>query len=188
MDTLSQKLRCFEAALAHYEPDIARFPDDRFAFLACLEAFAALKEGNFGVGAVLVDGNGEVVGRAHNQMFVPFFRSDLHGEMVLLNAFEENNRGQTHMRGYSLFSSLEPCTMCLGRLIFSGIGRIRYVAEDLGGGMAHLLPHLPPTWLNLATGRQEFALADCSPVLRGWASEICFANADILQHRLTNRY
>ena len=188
MDTLSQTLKRLEAALARYEPDISRFPDDGFAYLACLEAFAALKEGNFGVGAVLVDGNGEVVARAHNQMFVPYFRSDLHGEMVLLNAFEQNNRGQAHMRAYSLFSSLEPCTMCLGRLIFSGIGRIRYVAEDLGGGMAHLRQHLPPTWLNLATGRQEFALADCSPALRGLASEICFANADDLQHRLTKRY
>ena len=59
--------------------------------MACAEALAAARAGNYGVGAVLVDPNGEIVERGRNAVFYPHFRSDLHAEMVAMNAFEERH-------------------------------------------------------------------------------------------------
>src|SRR5438045_3591390 len=67
-----------------YEPDSVKYLDDYFAYISCIEAFAALKQGNYGVGGLLVDREKNIVTQGHNQMFYPFFRSDLHSEMVIM--------------------------------------------------------------------------------------------------------
>jgi tRNA(Arg) A34 adenosine deaminase TadA len=181
------KLDSLFARINTYEPDSIKYPDDYFAYISCIEALAALKQGNYGVGGLLVDREKNIVTQGHNQMFSPFFRSDLHSEMVIMNAFEENNKHEVQMKNYTLYTSLEPCPMCLVRLIFTGIGRVLYVAEDPFGGMAHALETLPPAWRQLASGRQFFGEARCSPELKFLAFDICMSNANVLYAKLQQR-
>lgn len=42
--------------------------------------------------------------------------------------------------------------MCTGRILLSGIGRVRYLASDKAGGFISHLHGLPPAWKNLASG------------------------------------
>ena len=64
-----------DAAIAAYEPD-GSHAHDPFVKVAIEESLAALREGNYGVGACLVK-DGEVVVRGHNRFYYPYFRSDL---------------------------------------------------------------------------------------------------------------
>jgi len=154
-----QQLKALEQKIKSLSPD-PTYPDDPYAIIAMEEAVTAALEGNAGVGVVLVDERGKVVMRDRNRMFSPYFRSDYHAEMVLLTAFEEQNRNQT-LKGYTLYSSLEPCEMCLIRIINSGVSQTCYMAQDEGkGGVT--ARDLAPHWQNLAQ-KQKIGQARCTP-------------------------
>lgn len=161
-------------------------PHDKFIIITLLEAIAAAKEGNFGVGAVLVGKNGEIIQRGHNRVFKPYFRSDLHAEMDVMTKFEECSKNTESLKGFILFSSLEPCPMCLARLIISGVERVYYATIDENGGMVQRFEYMPPELKELAT-RQEFALAQCSPELADVALQIFLNTADENDGKLKNR-
>ena len=160
--------------------------DQELALQACHEALAAAREGNYGVGAVLIDPAGAVAERGHNLAFQPSFRSDLHAEMVVMNAFEERCPETGSMAGYTLMCSLEPCPMCLGRLLIAGVETVKFVANDELGGMVDRLHHLPLAWKRLAE-RVEFHRADASDELRQLASDVFVLNLDRLRRRLWAR-
>jgi cytosine deaminase len=88
-----------------------------------------------------------------------------------MTKFEKRFKHVKNLKGFILYTSLEPCPMCLARLIPSGVKRIYYAAVDRDGGMVHRLKYFPPVWIKLAQG-QEFALAQCSPELRDIALQI----------------
>ncbi len=44
----------------------------------------------------------------------------------------------------SLYSTLEPCLMCLASILIHGIGRIVFGAADSHGGAGGIRTHLPP--------------------------------------------
>jgi len=83
-------------------------PHDSFIKITLEEALEAAKHGNFGVGAVLVDGDGNVICRAHNHVFHPSFRSDAHAEMNVISHFEESLQDRIEISSLTLFTSLEP--------------------------------------------------------------------------------
>lgn len=143
-----------------------KYPGDRWADLCCKQAYLALCEGNYGVGAVLVNDDDELICTARNQVFrrdaavpsepVSGYNSQRHAEMELLDRLE-NEFAHLDRRTLTLYVSLEPCLMCSGRILLSGIGRVRYLAADKAGGfISHLhgtfYSPLPPAWKNLATG------------------------------------
>jgi cytosine deaminase len=141
----------------------------------------ALGEGSGGVGACLVDErNGKVVERGHNSQYTPYFRSDLHAEMDLLNRYEDrlkrkggggsttNPRRADHM---VLISSVEPCPMCLTRIINSGIEKMYYIIDDPDGGMVSRLSALPPFWRQQLRGR-DYRKASCSPEVQSMSREL----------------
>ena len=102
-------------------------------------------------------------------MFRPHFRSDFHAEMVLLTAFEETNR-DADLIGHTLVSSLEPCEMCMIRIINAGVTNVLYVSPDLGKGAITGPNALAPHWSRLAE-HQHFSAADCDPRLAEIALE-----------------
>ncbi len=178
MDEIERKVKSFIPNLA--------CPHDKFILIALQEAIAATKEGNFGVGAVLVHKNGEIIQRGHNHVFEPYFRSDLHAEMTVMTKFEEGFKDIKDMKEFILFSSLEPCPMCLTRLIISGVKKVYYAAIDKNGGMVQRLEDMPPEWRKLAR-RQEFALAQCSSELRDIALQIFLSTVNENDMKLKNR-
>ena len=147
--------------------------DDHWAYQCCRLAYQAAQQGNFGVGSLLLGPNGHVLMQGGNEVFTPYFRSDRHAEMVVIDAFEDQYKSLISMRDFTLYTSLESCPMCMARLITSGCGRVLYVAPDPMGGMVHRCDKLPPIWQQLAAPpRQVWGEAHCSPDLKTAASEI----------------
>jgi len=114
--------------------------------LQCLHRAVALareaeKNGNLPIGAV-VTLQGEVIAEAGNAMLAPHYYPGRHAEIETLQrvpvALWPRSRAMT------CYSTLEPCTMCMGALLLHGIGRVVFGAKDQTGGAAGLLPHLPP--------------------------------------------
>jgi len=171
----TKKLNELEKKVNAFSPN-SKYPHDKFILITLQEAIAALKEGNWGVGAILVDKNGEIIQRGHNRLFSPCFRSDLHTEMDVLDKFEEQiclqrqKEGALKGKGFTLYLSLESCPMCLFRLLTAGIDRVYHAIPDPDGGGLYLLNNLPHGWRSLARG-QKFALADISPELRELARQ-----------------
>ncbi len=152
--------------LNNYQPD-TNFKDDAQALAACRQALKAVDEGNVGVGAILVNPDGDIEVEGHNLIFSEGFRSDLHAEMVVMNTFESKHHQRMDLRNYTLVTSLEPCAMCLARMVLAGVGRVLYVAEDKDGGMARSLTNLPPIFQEFIDKQgQSFEAADCSDFLR----------------------
>jgi tRNA(Arg) A34 adenosine deaminase TadA len=162
------------------------YPHDAFVIITLQEAIEAALEGNFGVGAVLVRNRKEIVQRGHNRVFSPHFRSDMHAEMDVMTKFEERHKKVERMDGYTLFSSIEPCPMCLGRLITSGVRKVYYAAIDQEGGMANRLAYMPSEWRGLAE-RQDFRLAECSLELSEIASQVFMETVEKNDDRLRQR-
>lgn len=161
-------------------------PDQRLGMVACEEALQAAAAGNYGVGAVLVDPRGEMVGRGQNMVFVPHFRSDLHAEMVVMNSFEEGHRTVNSMRGYTLMCSLEPCPMCLARLLVVGVQVVKFLAYDELAGMVGHRRHFPTAWQRLWQ-RQEFVQADVSESLRQLALDVFLLNLEACRQKILLR-
>lgn len=151
------------------------FKDDTYGLIVVKKALESIKEGSGGIGACIVDSaSGDIVEYGRNRQYTTYFRSDLHAEMDLLNRYEDRVKKTNNLKkginareckDLVLISSVEPCPMCLTRIINSGIKTILYVVEDLQGGMVTRLDSLPPFWKGFAADR-EFRLADCSPELK----------------------
>jgi len=95
--------------------------DDFYMRMALEEAEIARREGNDGVGAVIVR-DGAVIGRGRNMMYTEIDRT-AHAETVAIrDACRET--GQLDLRGATLYSTMEPCPMCAGAIDVAGISRL----------------------------------------------------------------
>jgi tRNA(adenine34) deaminase len=96
--------------------------DERFMRLALEEA----RQADFPFGAIIVR-EGKVIARGGNRGKA---RHDptAHGEMVAIrNAVE--SPGADALKGATLYTTGEPCAMCIGAIIWCHIGRVVYAAS-----------------------------------------------------------
>ena len=175
-----------EASFAQVSAERTHHKDQDLGIVACAEALAAARAGNYGVGAVLVDPNGKIVEQGRNTVFYPHFRSDLHAEMVAMNAFEERHPEVGNMRGYTLISSLEPCPMCMARLLIAGVQTVKFLAYDELAGMVNQRDQFPVAWKRLWQ-RQEFVQADVSESLQRFARDVFSVNLEACRQKLWSR-
>ncbi len=179
------KLLALQKEVDAFQSD-ERYPDDGYVLISLQEALAAAREGNAGVGALLVDADGQIAHRDRNRMFYPYFRSDGHAEMALLTAFEAQIQGAHTLQGYSLYSSLEPCEMCLIRIINSGVSHVYFAGIDAGKGAVNGPHQLADHWRNLAQ-KQTIAQARCSPRLADIGLEIFLETIGDVTRKLHER-
>ncbi|MBO6229350.1 MAG: nucleoside deaminase [Ruminiclostridium sp.] len=106
--------------------------DEEMMLLALEEARKAAAEGEVPVGAVVTDGGGSVIARAHNTRE----RTGKPTGHAEINALEEaaSVTGCRRLSECTLYVTLEPCPMCAGAVINSGIRRLVYGAFDENGG------------------------------------------------------
>ena len=120
-----------EAQLQDYVTDPERYPHDEASIISVEEAIRSGRNGNVAVGGCLYH-NDELIHRDQSKALAPYHRTDLHIEMVLLNQLEDQlcDDPAPRMRDYTLFTSQEPCPMCLARICFNQVGKVYYVYRD----------------------------------------------------------
>ncbi|MEW6218217.1 MAG: tRNA adenosine(34) deaminase TadA [Thermodesulfobacteriota bacterium] len=103
--------------------------------LALEEAQAAAIRGEVPVGAVLVDGSGQVLARDGNRSRE---RHDptAHAEILVLRAAGQR-LANYRLTGTTVYVTVEPCAMCAAALVHARVARLVYGADDpKAGGVA----------------------------------------------------
>lgn len=108
-------------------------------------ALEAEKQGNLPVGALITLDN-EIIAEGASSLLIPYFDPKGHAEMNALDKVPISLWKRS--REMTCYTTLEPCCMCFGRLLLSGIGRIVFGSEDTEGGSSCLLPNLPKFYVN----------------------------------------
>ena len=98
-----------------------------FAQESILEAKKAYKKNEVPVGAIVVY-NDEIVGRGHN-MCEESENALFHAEVVAVSQAAENLKTK-NLSGATLYTTLEPCMMCLGYINLMKIDTVIYLAID----------------------------------------------------------
>ena len=104
----------------------------------CVElAWAAYGRDTTPVGAIVVDGQGREVGRGVNARYadpdaqLPLAGSHLaHAELVAVSGLGSHARYPDH----TLYSTLEPCLLCVGAAVMAAVGCVRWAGIDPYGG------------------------------------------------------
>lgn len=96
------------------------------------EARAALPSADVPIGAVVIDGDGRVIGRGHNRREADHDPT-AHAEVVALRAAAEES-GTWRLDDATLVVTMEPCTMCAGALVLARVARLVYGAPDPKAG------------------------------------------------------
>jgi len=104
--------------------------DKVFLEMALEEAEQALGENTYPVGAVLVDEQFNVIAKGRNRVH-PAQDTTAHAEIeAIRNAGEAIFDAKIHNKSFTLYSSLEPCPMCTGGILFAKIKRVVWLLND----------------------------------------------------------
>ncbi len=113
------------------------------AFALAWDAFC---RGNVPVGCVVVDRQQQIVARGQNAIFddetiTPLAGTNLaHAEMAALSKLKNREHD---LGDYSLYTTLEPCPMCFGAIVMTGVRQVRFAARDGLAGSAVLASATP---------------------------------------------
>jgi tRNA(adenine34) deaminase len=125
---------------------MARKDFEHWMSIALEEAEAAASEGEVPIGAVIVL-EGKLLARERNRSIQ---RSDptAHAEILALRAGAKRISNY-RLEGAEVFSTIEPCPMCAGALIWARAARLVFGARDeKGGGVVSKFQILEPGKLN----------------------------------------
>lgn len=110
--------------------------DDQYMREALMLADMAANLGEVPVGAVVVQ-DGKIVGRGHNRQIADCDPS-AHAEVIAMREAAKTT-GNYRLTGAVLFSTIEPCTMCLGATVHARIARVVFGAPEPRAGASDLL-------------------------------------------------
>ncbi|HQD97456.1 MAG TPA: tRNA adenosine(34) deaminase TadA [Propionicimonas sp.] len=99
---------------------------------ALAEAGLASAHGDVPIGAVVLDGSGAVIARAHNERELTGDPS-AHAEVLALRRAAASVRSW-RLDDCTLVVTLEPCTMCAGALVLARVKRLVFGAYDPKAG------------------------------------------------------
>ncbi|MEP3046623.1 MAG: hypothetical protein ABJL55_01075 [Roseibium sp.] len=179
-----------ETKLKAHVPD-RKYKHEREAIVCLEESIRSGRMGNVAVGGCLKH-HDEIIHRDVSKAVAPFHRTDLHVEMVLLNRLEEQlcDNPKPEMRNYTLFTSQEPCPMCLARICFNQVGKTYYIYRDGSSPEAGEMTNwarLPPGFRGLGD-RLVIEEADCSPELKELSRQIWVTSIGPAVQAFRDRY
>ncbi len=131
--------------------------DREFMGLALDQAETALSAGDFPVGCIIADDTGVIVSGRRSGTADGTANEIDHAEITTLRKFYGLSAGTSHPSArrkgryvpsrLTLYTTMEPCLMCFGAILISGIGRLVWAYEDVMGGAASLSrPSLSPLY------------------------------------------
>lgn len=123
---------------------------DRLALpwrVALAEAWQAFREGNVPIGAAVAAADGTILSYAHNHIHGGAPDGQVgggqlaHAELNALILLGDLSRDILHQA--TLYTTMEPCPLCLGALYMSSVRTLRYACRDGWAGSANLLGKTP---------------------------------------------
>jgi tRNA(adenine34) deaminase len=102
--------------------------------LALEEGDKARGSADVPIGAVVVDADGQVIGRGHNEREA-IGDPTAHAEVLAIREAAKHV-GEWRLTGCTLVVTLEPCTMCAGAIVLSRLDRLVFAAYDEKAGAA----------------------------------------------------
>jgi tRNA(adenine34) deaminase len=115
---------------------------------ACVaEAWEAYRSGSLPIGAVVTDACGHILSRGRNRIHersgppgAIFDHKLAHAE---LNALLSVEHREHDLRACVLWTTTEPCPLCVGAARMSEVGELRYASRDPWGGSAAMFETVP---------------------------------------------
>ena len=110
----------------------------------CLSlALEAIAAGSIGIGSIITTASGEVISRGRNQLYdsndscninrnSPVSHAELNAIAGLPPVYREDKR-------LILYTTVEPCPMCMGAIVMSNINKLRIASRDPWAGSVRLL-------------------------------------------------
>jgi len=144
---------------------------DSWMGLALTEAQAALKTSDVPIGAVVLDGNGHVIGTGRNQREADQDPT-AHAEVLAIRAAAWA-LGSWRLENCTLVVTLEPCAMCAGAIVLARLPRVVFGAWDEKAGAAGsvfdvLRERRLNHWVQVFPGVKE---AECGALLKEFFAE-----------------
>ena len=138
--------------------------DQEFLLHAIDLALLAEQEGNLPVGAVIVLDD-QIIAGGRNTIWAPRFDATRHAEVEAMRAVPADLWPLAERM--SLYTTLEPCLMCLGAILLHRIGRVIFGAEDPNAGVSAQPSDLPPYFhrqLEITNWTGPLMPAECDPL------------------------
>lgn len=95
--------------------------------LAIRAARRGAEKGGASIGAVIIDAEGTLVSEGHS-LVAPDCDPTSHAEMNAIRGASKKLQ-RFHLPECTLYSTLEPCSMCLGATAWSGLGEVVFGAD-----------------------------------------------------------
>lgn len=141
--------------------------DEEMMLLAIEEAKKAAEAGDVPVGAVIVDANGDIIAKAHNTREV-CGSPTAHAEISAIEAAAKAI-GSRRLTDCTLYVTLEPCPMCAGAVINSGLKRLVYGAfDEKGGACASVINLFECKFSHRPLVRSRVLEKECAALLTGF--------------------
>lgn len=125
--------------------------------MAFEEADAALAAGTYPIGAVIVGPEGEVIARGRNRV-IDSGDISAHAEVDAIRQAGGLLRSPAYKHRCTIYTTVEPCLMCTGALIFADIDNIVWaMSDDVGGAMR--IMHRERSYMSHKWGRVTLVAA-----------------------------
>jgi tRNA(adenine34) deaminase len=106
------------------------------------EAWAAYAAGTVPIGAVLVDAAGVIVARGRNRIFDTAIAGQIADSRLAhaeVNALLRLAGSPLDPRALALYTTTEPCPLCIGAVVMANVREIRYAAREPYAGSITVL-------------------------------------------------
>lgn len=138
--------------------------DEEFMEKALSLARIAAERGEIPVGAVVVDGNGEIVGEGYN-LRETLLSPTAHAEMLAIEAAAKK-LGRRRLSDCTLYVTLEPCPMCAGAVMNAQLKRLVYGAfDDKNGACASVAALFDEKFTHIPRVRSRVLEQRCGDIL-----------------------
>lgn len=111
------------------------------------EAWLAYCKGSLPIGAVVTDASGNILARGRNRVYEDETEGILlHGHRLAhaeMNALISVHWRQVNPRNAILYTTTEPCPLCVGAVRLTRLGTVHYASRDSGAGSADLFTANP---------------------------------------------
>lgn len=101
---------------------------NKYLLLTITEAQKAYNKNEVPIGAIIVSDDGIIISKAHN-LIQQHHNATNHAEILAINKACKKLKTK-YLKGYSIFTSLEPCTMCATAISLCKLDSLYFASED----------------------------------------------------------